>query len=164
MCRNFIALRQRSGDNQPPSLAKKIWSNSRTSMPILTVRALLYAISLWVIGFVWGSVVFMTPALKGIASIPYVSRYPAISFPLLFILPVAAYVCARRYLKNGNGGDEGFRLGLTFALTNLVLDLLVLVVLFSNGFAYFASITVWLAYLLLLIVPSLTGRSLAVTR
>ena len=129
-------------------------------MPILTLRAVLYAIFLWVIGFVWGSVVFMTPALK-VASIPYVSRYPAISFPLLFILPVAAYVCARRYLKNGNGGDEGFRLGLTFALTNLVLDLLVLVVLFGNGLAYFASITVWLAYLLLLVVPWLTGRSCA---
>ena len=133
-------------------------------MPILTVRAVLYAISLWVIGFVWGSVVFMTPALKGIASIPYVSRYPAISFPLLFLLPVAAYVCARRYLKNSNGGDEGFRLGLTFAITNLVLDLLVLVVLFGNGLAYFASITVWLAYLLLLVVPWLTGRSLAVSQ
>ena len=133
-------------------------------MPILTVRAVLYSISLWVIGFVWGSVVFMTPALKGIASIPYVSRYPAISFPLLFVLPVAAYVCARRYLKNSNGGDEGFRLGLTFAITNLVLDLLVLVVLFGNGLAYFASITVWLAYLLLLVVPWLTGRSLAVTQ
>ncbi len=133
-------------------------------MPILTVRAVLYAISLWIIGFVWGSVVFMTPALKGVASIPYVSRYPAISFPLLFILPVAAYVCARRYLKNRNSWDEGFRLGLTFAITNLVLDLLVLVVLFGNGLAYFASITVWLAYLLLLVVPWLTDRSLAVTR
>ena len=133
-------------------------------MPILTVRAVLYAISLWVIGFVWGSVVFMTPALKGVASIPYVSRYPAISFPLLFLLPVAAYVCARRYLKNRNSWDEGFRLGLTFAITNLVLDLLVLVVLFGNGLAYFASITVWLAYLLLLVVPWLTGRSLAVTQ
>jgi len=72
------------------------------------------------------------------------------------------------HAEQTHGVEFGPRVGLglaaIFALTNLVLDLLVLVVLFGNGLAYFASITVWLAYLLLLVVPWLTGRSLAVTR
>lgn len=130
-------------------------------MPQSIGRALAYSILLWIIGFVWGSIVFMTPALKGLAAIPYVSRYPAISFPLLIILPLLAYVLARSYLKTAtHKTSEGPRLGLMFALVNLVLDLLILVLLFKNGFGYFASITVWLAYLILLIVPMLVGRSL----
>jgi hypothetical protein len=48
-----------------------------------------------------------------------------------------------------------------FAVVNLVLDLLILVLLFKNGLGYFASLTVWLAYFILLIVPWLVGRSLA---
>ena len=50
---------------------------------------------------------------------------------------------------------------MVFAAVNLLLDLLILVLLFKNGLGYFASLTVWLAYLILLIVPWLTGRSLA---
>jgi hypothetical protein len=54
-------------------------------MPFRIGKALIYAILLWVIGFVWGSIVFMTPALKTVSAIPYVSSNPAISFPILFI-------------------------------------------------------------------------------
>jgi hypothetical protein len=43
---------------------------------------------------------------------------------------------------------------------NFILDLLMLVVLLKAGFRYFASLTVWLGYLILLIIPWLTGRSL----
>jgi hypothetical protein len=53
-------------------------------MPFRTGRALIYAVLLWVIGFVWGSIVFMTPALKAVSAIPDVSSNPAISFPILF--------------------------------------------------------------------------------
>ncbi len=128
-------------------------------MPTQPFRAVLYGLLLWIIGFVWGSVVFMTPALKNIASIPYVSRYPAISFPLLVVLPAAAYLLARKYLRAAGQNNEGFKLGLTFALVNLLLDLLVLAFLFGNGPGYFASLTVWLAYFLLLIVPWRAGAS-----
>lgn len=133
-------------------------------MPHKKGKAFAYAILIWIIGFVWGSVVFMTPALKSLAAIPYVSRYPAISFPLLIIWPLIGYVLARSYLKTATDkASEGLRLGLMFAAVNLVLDLLVLVLLFKNGFSYFASLTVWLAYFILLTVPWFTGRSLAST-
>ena len=55
---------------------------------------------------------------------------------------------------------EGLKLGVLFALVNFVLDLLVLVLLFKTGFGYFASLTVWLAYCILVTVPCLVGRSL----
>ncbi|HUS09144.1 MAG TPA: hypothetical protein VMZ30_01670 [Pyrinomonadaceae bacterium] len=107
----------------------------------------------------------MTPALKGVPAIPFVSRYPAISFPLLLAWPFVGYLLARSYLRRTtvDKAPEGLKLGLTFALVNFVLDLLVLVLLFKNGFSYFASLTVWVAYFLLLIIPWLTARSLALT-
>lgn len=130
-------------------------------MPQRIGKAFGYSILIWILGFVWGSFVFMTPALKSLAPIPYVSRYPAISFPLLILWPLLGYLLSRSYLKTASDkASEGFKLGLMFALVNLVLDLLILVLLFKNGFGYFASVTVWLAYFILLIVPMLVGRPL----
>ena len=134
-------------------------------MPSKIGRALAFAVLIWIVGFMWGMVVFMTPALKGLPSIPYVSRYPAISFPLLLAWPILTYLLARSYLKktSGDKAAEGLKLGFTFALVNFLLDLLFLVILFKNGFAFFGYLTIWLAYFILLIVPWLTGRSLAAT-
>ncbi|MGH9871178.1 MAG: hypothetical protein ACRD9S_01790 [Pyrinomonadaceae bacterium] len=133
-------------------------------MPARVGRALAYAVLIWITGFVWGMVVFMTPALKSISSIPYVSRYPAISFPVLILWLLITYLLARSYLKTApDKATEGLRLGLLFAAVNFILDLLVLVLLFKTGFVYFASLTVWLAYFILLTVPWFTGRSLAST-
>ena len=130
-------------------------------MPQRPGRAIAYAVLIWIIGFMWGSIVFMTPALKSISPIPFVSRYPAISFPVLIIWLLIAYVLAKNYLKNATDKtNEGLQLGLMFAVVNLVLDLLILVLLFKNGLSYFASLTVWLAYFILLLVPWLVGRSL----
>jgi hypothetical protein len=131
-------------------------------MPQRIGRALAYALLIWITGFVWGMAVFMTPAMKEVPAIPYVSRYPLISFPLLILWPVIAYLLARIHLRTTNSdAKEGFKLGVLFALVNFVLDLLVLVILFKNGPAYFASLTVWLAYLILLTLPWFAGRSLA---
>ena len=131
-------------------------------MPERIGRALAYALLIWLTGFVWGSVVFTTPALRNVAAIPHVSRYPAISFPVLIMWLLIAHLLARSYLKTTTDkANEGLRLGLLFAVVNLVLDLLVLVLLFKNGLGYFASLTVWLAYFILLTVPWYTGRSLA---
>ena len=133
-------------------------------MPQRTIRAVAYATLIWLAGFVWGSMVFMTPSLKSIPPLPYVSRYPAISFPLLILFPLIAYLLARRYLRAvADKANEGIKLGVTFAVVNLILDLLILVVLFKNGVDYFASLTVWLAYFSLLLAPALVGRSLGRT-
>ena len=130
-------------------------------MPYRTGKALIYAVLLWVIGFVWGSIVFMTPALKTVAPIPYVSSNPAISFPILIIWLIATYLLAKSYLKPADDKvAEGLKLGIMFSVVNVFLDLLVLVLLLKAGFIYFFSLTVWLAYFILLIIPWITGRSL----
>ena len=128
-------------------------------MPEKVIKALAYAVLIWVVGFVWGSIVFMTPALKSVAAIPYVSKNPAISFPILIIWLVLTYVLAASYLKTvSDKRVEGLRLGLTFFALNFVLDLVVLVFLLKAGFGYFVSLTVWSGYLMLLIIPWLIGR------
>jgi hypothetical protein len=130
-------------------------------MPQKPIKALGFAILIWIIGFVWGSIVFMTPALKSVSAIPYVSTNPAISFPILLIWVIVAYLLARNYLAGiRNREAEGLKLGVVFSVVNFVLDLLILVFLLKTGAAYFASATVWLAYFILLLIPWLTGRSL----
>ena len=130
-------------------------------MPFRIGKALGYAILIWITGFIWGSIVFMTPALKSVKPIPYVSSNPAISFPLLILWPVLIYLLARRFLKSAaEKSSQGLKLGLTFSVVNFLLDLGVLVVLLKAGVGYFGSLTVWIAYGLLLMVPWLTGRSL----
>ena len=125
------------------------------------LKALAFAILIWIIGFVWGSFVFMTPALKATRAIPYVSSNPAISFPILLVWIIVAYFLARLYLSGAtNPTAEGLKLGFVFSGVNFVLDLFVLVFLLTAGASYFASVTVWLGYVILLIIPWLTGRSL----
>jgi len=133
----------------------------KIDMPYKLGKAFLYAVLLWVIGFVWGSIVFMTPALKSIGAIPYVSSNPAISFPILIIWLIVTYLLAKHYLKAaGDKVAEGLRLGITFSVMNIVLDLLVLVLLLKAPMIYFISLTVWLGYFPLLAIPWMVGRSM----
>ena len=130
-------------------------------MPYKIWKALLYAVLLWLIGFIWGSVVFMTPALKTVRPIPYVSSNPAISLPILIIWLVVTYLLARNYLKaTPDTVSEGLRLGIMLSVVNAVLDLLVLVVLLKAPLTYFISLTVWVGYFILLMIPWNVGRSL----
>lgn len=130
-------------------------------MPYKIGKALGYAVWLWVIGFVWGSIVFMTPALKRTPAIPYISSNPAISFPILITWLFLTYVLAKNYLKAaGDRVSEGLKLGVTFSLVNVLLDLVVLVVLLKAGFGYFISLTVWLGYFMLLLIPWMVGKAL----
>jgi hypothetical protein len=123
-------------------------------------KALGYAVLIWLVGFVWGSFVFMTPALRRVSPLPFVSQNPAISFPILFIWLIMAFVLARSYLKDAHDrAGEGLKLGALWAGVNFVLDLLVLLLLLRAGFGYFISATVWLGYALLLCVPWRVGRS-----
>ena len=129
------------------------------------LKALLYALLIWIVGFVWGSFVFMTPALKSVSPIPYVSRNPAISFPILAMWLIITYLLARSFFRSSEApADDGLRLGLTFAVVNFILDLVVLVILLKTGVDYFASLSVWIAYAMLLVVPWLTGLSLQKAR
>ena len=129
-------------------------------MPQKITKALSFAVLLWLVGFVWGSLVFVTPVLKRIPPIPYISSNPAISFPILVVWIILAPLLYRKYLKSGgNRTVEGLKLGLIFSVTNLALDLVILVILLRAGVVYFGSVTVWLGYLLLFLIPWVMGRS-----
>ena len=131
-------------------------------MPYKPIKAFGYAVLIWVVGFIWGSIVFMTPALRAATPpIPYVSRNPTISFPILLIWTVLTLLLARSYLRPAPDKEhEGFRLGLVLVTVNFILDVVVLVFLLKTGFGYFVSASVGLAYATLLIIPWLTGRTL----
>lgn len=131
-------------------------------MPYKPLKAFVYAVLIWVVGFVWGSVVFMTPALRSTPPIPYVSRNPAISFPIILMWTVLTLLLARNYLKPAREKErEGLGLGLMFVIANFVLDLVVLVFLLQTGFGFFISASLWFAYATLFLIPWLTGRTLA---
>ena len=130
-----------------------------TSFPL--AKAFGYAILIWVVGFVWGSIVFMNPSMH-LAPIPFVSRNPAISFPILLIWVVLTYILARSLLKDSSNPEaDGRKLGLIFAEVNFVLDIIVLVIVLKAGIGYFAALSIWFAYTMLFMIPWLTGRSLA---
>src|SRR5262249_16291438 len=103
----------------------------------------------------------MTPALKATPAVPYGSANPGIRFPILVVWIPITYLFARVCLwRVPKPAVEGVKVGILFAGTNFILDLVMLVWLLKARLGYFASLTVWLGYLILLIIPWLTGRSL----
>lgn len=128
--------------------------------PILV--SLFHGLSIWLIGFTWGTVVFMTPALKEIPSIAHISRFPAIGFPLVFAFAGLAWVLAGRFFARcGAGAAMTGLYGLTLAGVNAGLDFVILVIAFGNGLGFYDSLTLWLAYAILYIVPRLRAHTVS---
>ena len=134
--------------------------SSTTRFPL--VKAIAYGVVIWVVGFIWGSLVFMTPSLKSVPPIPYLSSNPAISLPIIALWLPLAYLLARNFLKNSRTPEaDGVMLGIAFSEVNFVLDIIVLVFLLKAGAGFFAAASVWIAYAMLFVIAWLTGRSLA---
>jgi len=109
------------------------------------------------VGFVWGSAVFIVPSLKNLSSIPYLSKYPAISFPLLITYIILLFLLVPRYLKTTERKKvEGLKFGTTLSLINILLDFFVYYTLL-NGADYFMYFSVWLTYILFLVVPQVVA-------
>ena len=122
-----------------------------------SVKALGFGLLIWIIGFVWGTIVFMVPALKDIPSITYVSNYPAISFPILVVYAFLVFYFSRLYLRGVRDSiPEGYKLGIILFVVNIVLDAVVYVVIFSSR-DYFSFLSVWISYVLLLIIPRIVA-------
>ena len=126
------------------------------------VKAIGYGVVIWVVGYVWGSIVFMTPSLKSVPPIPFLYSNPVISFPIIAVWLPLTYLLARNFLKDSKNPEaEGPKLGIVFSEVNFVLDIIVIVILFRAGIAYFAAASIWLGYAMLFVIAWLTGRSLA---
>jgi hypothetical protein len=133
---------------------------SGTKIPV--GKTLGFGVLLWMVGFAWGSIVFMTPALKAIPSVPHLSQYPAISAPLFVVFPLLAFYFTRLCVEKAEPKEAaGLQVGIVFATTNFLLDLLVLVLAFKAGFGFFSYASIWVAYALLVAVPWAAGRKLA---
>lgn len=122
------------------------------------ITAVWYAILLWMVGFVWGVIVFTVPSLKNLPSVLYLSKYPAVSFPLLVVYVILLFVLTPRYLKMAERKEgEGLKFGVTLTLINFVLDFVVYYVLL-NGVDYFTYFSIWFAYTLFIVIPCAIGR------
>ncbi|HEX7296559.1 MAG TPA: hypothetical protein VF251_12440 [Pyrinomonadaceae bacterium] len=125
-------------------------------------KAIAYGVVIWIVGFIWGSIAFMTPSLKSTPPLSYVSSNPAISFPIIALWIPLTFLLARHVLKYSRTPDaDGIKLGLAFSGINFVLDVIILVILLKAGVVYFAAASIWLGYGMLFLIPWLSGRSLA---
>jgi hypothetical protein len=107
---------------------------------------------------VWGMLVFMTPPLKNIPSVPFVSKFPAISLPLLITYVFLIYFLSKRYLAAAvDKSAEAWKYGIGLVVISIVLDTLVIVVVFKSH-DYFSYLSIWIAYALLLFVPVVAAR------
>ncbi len=128
-------------------------------------KAIGYGTLIWVIGFVWGTVVFMTPALKAVPSIQMFSRYPLISFPLLILFPWLAYVFAPKCLTPPAPGNPSVpQVGIVFVVVNVLLDAVILVGAFKSGWQYFTFLSVWLCYVLMIVTARMALKKMAAVR
>lgn len=129
----------------------------RLLMPTGHVSVLFYASVLWLLGFAWGMVVFISPALRSIASVAYVSKLPAVSVVLIPVYSAILYFLTRASLKGTtNGAIAGLKFGLWLAIPNIILDAIVYVILFAS-YDYFSYVSIWVAYALFLIIPVVVG-------
>jgi len=116
-------------------------------------KSIAHAVLIWIVGFVWGMIVFMTPPLKSIPSVPFVSKFPAVSVPLLIVYVFLIYYLAKRYLAQADDRRiEAWKYGITLLLISVILDTLIIVLAFK-GHDYFSYLSIWIAYALLLFVP-----------
>jgi hypothetical protein len=122
-----------------------------------SAKAIGYGLLIWIIGFVWGSVVFMTPALSEIAPIEQISKMPAITVPLLITYLILIPYLSKRYLKDAQDRiAEATFLGIIFLVVNSLLDLVMYLTIYDPD--YFGYILIWISYALLLILPPFTGK------
>ncbi|SES75481.1 hypothetical protein SAMN04488587_0809 [Methanococcoides vulcani] len=125
--------------------------------PYRPLKAIGYSLLIWAIGFVCGTVVFMTPALSEIPSIEYVSKMPAISVPLLIASLIVIPYLSKRYLENAvDKIAEATVLGVIFLVINVLLDLLMYLTIYDQD--YYTYISIWISYAFILILPMYTGK------
>lgn len=116
-----------------------------------------HAILIWIIGFVWGTIVILNPP-QLFPTVPYVSQFPSISVPLLILYVFLIYFLSKRYLAGAvHKRAEAWKYGITLLVINALLDTLVIFVAFKN-YDYFSYLSIWMAYALLLFMPVYASR------
>lgn len=112
------------------------------------VKGILMGLLTWVAGFIIGSIIMFTAGKDMIGII------------MIFVMPIVTALIAMWYLKKNPGMSEGLKLGIIWVIVSVILDVLVLVLAFGNGFSYFTSWTFLVGYAEMLLVPALIGKML----
>lgn len=130
-------------------------------LPARPLSALLWALLFWLIGMVVGMIVFAVPSLKATEPIRHVASNPYITFPIVGLWVVVAWLVSQARLTTAPDPTmEGLRLGLMFAAVNFALDYAVLVKGMGTGSGFYAYLGPWLGYVCLVAVPWLSGRGM----
>lgn len=103
--------------------------------PFRPVKAIGYGLVIWVIGFVWGTIVFMSPALSEIQSIDHITKMPAITAPLIITYLILVPYLSKRYLEGARDKiAEATFLGLIFLMVNALLDLVMYLTIYDPDY------------------------------
>ena len=123
-------------------------------------RAFGYALALLGVSFVWGAFSANVPTLRSSRPIPHFAHNWAVAVPILFVWILLAYVLARRYfMLTGAREEDGLFLGLVFAASAFLFDLIVVAGIVGEGCRHFRQPVLWVAYALLLVIPWLVGHA-----
>jgi len=123
-------------------------------MPKKFGKAIGYSIVLWMVGIIWGSIVFMVPSWKDVAEVPYISQNPVMSIPNLIFYLILIYFFSKSYLKGIEDKKSGAgKFALTMFVVNLILDNLFIILFAGDWPNYLATLSVVFAYLMMIIIP-----------
>jgi len=126
--------------------------------PYKPAKAMWYAFFIWLIGFAWGTIVFMVPALINLPTIPYISKYPAVSAPLIVAYFIIGFLLIREYLRDTDKkATEGLKFGAAIFLVNIIMDALIYFMMFKSE-DYFAYFSIWFFYIMSIVYPWFIGR------
>jgi hypothetical protein len=100
-------------------------------------RAIGYGALLWILIFIWWSVMVMAPSLEGMDSLQWIIH-------IILLIPAAIFCAHRYYRKKDN--TNGFLLGLVFLLTGIILDLLITAPFFTGYTGHFSSLFLWIGF------------------
>jgi uncharacterized membrane protein (DUF441 family) len=137
----------------------------RALFPARPLRAAAFGLLLWFSGMVVGSIVFATPQLEAARPIQYLTANPFITVPIIPLWTILAWAFSRGSVSRApEPREEGIRIGLVFLAVNVLMDLLLMVGVMHVGASFYSYAGLWLAYLVLVAVPWLTGRAALAAR
>lgn len=123
-------------------------------------RALAYTFVILAAGFVWGAIAANVPVIRSARPLPYVAHNWAVALPIFATWVMLSHVLARDYLRRTGGGTaEGLRLGILFAISAILNDLIVIAWIIGVGWKHFEQPLLWVTYGLLMVIPWQAGRT-----
>jgi hypothetical protein len=116
-------------------------------MPERKLRAIILGVIMWAFLFGIGTAVMYKLGEEKIGVI------------LFFMSPMVSIPLAYWYMRapKEKSAVEGFKLGLTWVVLSMIMDVIFLVYVFNQGWEYFHIWTVWIGYSEVMILATIVG-------